>query len=323
MNNKFKAIVLNQSGDRFSREIKTLDKSFFKSGDVLVKVDYSGLNYKDALILKNGGKLVKEYPHIPGIDFSGKVIESDTSDFKSGDDVVLTGCRVGEIYPGGYSQLVKVKSELLVKNYFLKADVITTISFKVKKDISKLYNKKIHVIYNPIKDVYFDENIKKNNIFFYVGRASDPVKRFNLVRESLLKIKDGVKNTKICGSQNPNFGDYLGIIKDQELNKLYNASKYVLLPSSAEGIGLPMIEGMICGAIPITCSDNLTAREFSPPDFICEPYPQSIVNKIEELNKEYEAKRKIALEFGKKYKIQFDKKNIAKNIINIFNLAKK
>ena len=115
MNNKFKAIVLNQSGDRFSREIKTLDKSFFKNGDVLVKVDYSGLNYKDALILKNGGKLVKEYPHIPGIDFSGKVIESDTSDFKSGDDVVLTGCRVGEIYPGGYSQLVKVKSELLVK----------------------------------------------------------------------------------------------------------------------------------------------------------------------------------------------------------------
>ena len=115
MNNKFKAIVLNQSGDRFSREIKTLDKSFFKSGDVLVKVDYSGLNYKDALILKNGGKLVKEYPHIPGIDFSGKVIESDTPDFKSGDDVVLTGCRVGEIYPGGYSQLVKVKSELLIK----------------------------------------------------------------------------------------------------------------------------------------------------------------------------------------------------------------
>jgi len=218
---------------------------------------------------------------------------------------------------------IQKQTELLVKNYFLKADVITAISFKVKKDISKLYNKKIHVIYNPIKDVYFDENIKKNNIFFYVGRASDPVKRFNLVRESLLKIKDGVKNTKICGSQNPNFGDYLGIIKDQELNKLYNASKYVLLPSSAEGIGLPMIEGMICGAIPITCSDNLTAREFSPPDFICEPYPQSIVNKIEELNKEYEAKRKIALEFGKKYKIQFDKKNIAKNIINIFNLAKK
>ena len=115
MSDKFKAIVLNQSGSQFSREIKTLDKSFFKDGDVLVKVDYSGLNYKDALILKNGGRLVKDYPHIPGIDFSGQVLESESADFKSGDDVVLTGCRVGEIYPGGYSQLAKVKNELLVK----------------------------------------------------------------------------------------------------------------------------------------------------------------------------------------------------------------
>ncbi len=115
MSDKFRAIVLNQSGDKFSREIKTLDKSFFKSGDVLVKVEYSGLNYKDALILKNGAKLVKEYPHIPGVDFSGQVVESDSSDFKPGDDVVVTGCRIGEIYPGGYSQLVKAKSELLVK----------------------------------------------------------------------------------------------------------------------------------------------------------------------------------------------------------------
>ena len=115
MSDKFKAIVLNQSGEQFSREIKTLYKSFFKTGDVLVKVDYSGLNYKDALILKNGAKLVKEYPHIPGIDFSGRVIESDSKDFEPEDNVVLTGCRVGEIYPGGYSQIVKVKSELLVQ----------------------------------------------------------------------------------------------------------------------------------------------------------------------------------------------------------------
>ena len=214
---------------------------------------------------------------------------------------------------------IQKQTESLVKNYFLKADAITTISFKVKKDIGKFYDKKIHVIYNPIKDVYFDENIKKNNIFFYVGRASDPVKRFNLVRESLLKIKDGEKNIKICGSQNPNFGDYLGIVKDQDLNELYNSSKYILLPSVAEGIGLPMIEGMICGAIPITCSDNLTAKEFSPADFICKPDAQSIVNKIEELNKDYDYKRKLALKFGEKYKIQFDKRTIAKNIIEIFN----
>ncbi|MDC0052005.1 acryloyl-CoA reductase [bacterium] len=115
MSDKFKAIVLNQSGDQFSREIKTLDRSFFKSGDVIVKIEYSDLNYKDALILKNGARLVKDFPHIPGIDFSGKVLESESPNFNSGDDVVVTGCRVGEIYPGGYSQVVKIKSEFLVK----------------------------------------------------------------------------------------------------------------------------------------------------------------------------------------------------------------
>ena len=93
----------------------------------------------------------------------------------------------------------------------------------------------------------------------------------------------------------------------------------MLLPSKAEGLGLPMIEGMICGTIPITCSDNITAKEFSPPDFICKPNTQSIINKIEELDKDYENKRKLALKFGKKYKIQFDKKTIANNIISIFN----
>ena len=79
-----------------------------------------------------------------------------------------------------------------------------------------------------------------------------------------------------------------------------------------------MIEAMICGAIPITCSDNLTAKEFAPKDFICEPNVQSIVDKIMELNKEYEVKRNLALEFGKKYKIQFNKNKIAENILNIF-----
>ena len=211
------------------------------------------------------------------------------------------------------------QTKLLVEQFLTKADAVTVISFKVKKDLAKFLNKKIEVIYNPIKDVFHDKSIKKNNTFLYVGRANDPIKRIDLVKESFLKIKNSVKEIKICGSENPGFGNYLGVISDIELNKLYNSSKFVLLPSKAEGIGLPMIEGMICGAIPITCSDNLTAKEFSPPEFICEPNAQSIVNKIEGLDKEYENKRKIALKMGEKYKIQFDKKNIAKNIIKIFN----
>ena len=115
MSNQFKALILNQDGESFSREIKSIDKNYLKHGDVTVKVEYSGLNYKDALILKNGARLVKEFPHIPGIDFSGVVEESDHKDFKSGDEVILTGWRVGEIYFGGYSQYAKVNGDFLVK----------------------------------------------------------------------------------------------------------------------------------------------------------------------------------------------------------------
>ena len=214
---------------------------------------------------------------------------------------------------------IQKQTELLVKNFFLKADAVSVISSKVQKDLAKFYDKKIHVIYNPVKDVYFDEKIKKDNMFLYVGRANDPIKRIKLVHNSIIKIPEGLKNIKICGSENPGFGNYVGVVSDKDLNKLYNSSKFVLLPSKAEGIGLPMIEGMICGTIPVTCSDNLTAKEFSPSEFICEPNAQAIVNKIEELNKKYSSKRKLALEYGKKYKNQFNKKNIAINIIDIFN----
>ena len=115
MSDQFKAIVLNQEGENFSREVKSLDKSFLKHGDVTVKVDYSDLNFKDGMILKNGGRLVKEFPHIPGIDFSGIVLESENSKFKEGDEVILTGFRVGEVFFGGYSQVAKVNADFLVK----------------------------------------------------------------------------------------------------------------------------------------------------------------------------------------------------------------
>ena len=113
MSDNFKALVVKQEGENFTREVKSIDKSFLKHGDVLVKIDYSDLNYKDALILNNGAKLVKEFPHIPGIDFSGTVLESDNSKFAKGDEVILTGWRVGEIYFGGYSQFAKVNGDYI------------------------------------------------------------------------------------------------------------------------------------------------------------------------------------------------------------------
>ena len=212
---------------------------------------------------------------------------------------------------------IQQQTKLLVNQFLNQADFVSVISLKVKKDLSQFFNKKIHIIYNPIKDVYYDEKILKNNMFLFVGRANDPIKRFDLVRDTLIKIKDGVKKIKVCGAENPNFGNYLGYVSDEELNNLYNSTQFVLLPSKAEGIGLPMIESMICGALPITCSDNETAKEFLPRDFICAPDPKSILEHIKKLENEYANKRNLAFEFGKRYKEKFNKSSIAKNILNI------
>ncbi|MDC3074382.1 oxidoreductase [Candidatus Pelagibacter sp.] len=122
MSDQFKALIVNQEGENFTREVKSIDKSFLKHGDVTIQVDYSDLNFKDGMILKNGGRLVKEFPHIPGIDFAGKVLESENPKFKEGDEVILTGFRVGEIFYGGYSQIAKVNADFLVK----KPDNLTT-----------------------------------------------------------------------------------------------------------------------------------------------------------------------------------------------------
>jgi acrylyl-CoA reductase (NADPH) len=115
MQNKFKALVINNLNESFTRNIQELEASALKDGNVLVKVDYSSLNYKDALILNNGGKIVRNFPFVPGIDFSGNVVESEDAKFKAGERVILTGFRVGEAFFGGFSQYAKVNSNFLIK----------------------------------------------------------------------------------------------------------------------------------------------------------------------------------------------------------------
>ena len=115
MSQKFKAVVIDNQNENFTREIREIDTSHLKDGNVLVKVDYSSLNYKDALILNNGGKIVRKFPFVPGIDFSGSVVESEDDKFKKDDKVILTGFRVGEAFFGGFAQYAKVDSNFLIK----------------------------------------------------------------------------------------------------------------------------------------------------------------------------------------------------------------
>ena len=115
MSDKFKAVVIDNQNEKFTREVKEIGFSDLTNGNVLVKVNYSSLNYKDAMILKDGGRIVRKFPFVPGIDFSGTVVESEDIKFKKNDNVILTGFRVGEAFFGGFSQYAKVDSNFLIK----------------------------------------------------------------------------------------------------------------------------------------------------------------------------------------------------------------
>ena len=114
MTGGFRALVLEEAEKGVSASIQQLTDDQLPDGDVTVAISHSTLNYKDGMILKGIGRLVRNYPHVPGIDFAGVVESSESNSYQPGDKVVLTGWRVGEAHWGGYAQKACVKSEWLV-----------------------------------------------------------------------------------------------------------------------------------------------------------------------------------------------------------------
>lgn len=110
----FTALVVDQRDGAVVPSIQTVTRSQLPEGEVLVRVAYSSLNYKDGLALSGQGKIIRSYPMVPGIDLVGTVESSATPHFKPGDRVVMTGCGVGETRWGGYAQRARVNAEELV-----------------------------------------------------------------------------------------------------------------------------------------------------------------------------------------------------------------
>lgn len=115
MPDTFKALLLTEQDGQVHAAIESLQRDALPPGDVLVAIEYSGLNYKDGLAVLGKNKVVRSYPMVPGIDFAGTVAESQSPAFAPGDRVVLTGWGVGEQHWGGFAQYARVKSEWLVK----------------------------------------------------------------------------------------------------------------------------------------------------------------------------------------------------------------
>lgn len=111
----FNALVVEKNEDgKTQAAVQQIDIDQLPAGDVTVAVEYSTVNYKDGLCIGPGGGLVRNYPHVPGIDFAGTVEASEDSRYQPGDKVVLTGWRVGEATWGGYAQKARVKADQLV-----------------------------------------------------------------------------------------------------------------------------------------------------------------------------------------------------------------
>jgi acrylyl-CoA reductase (NADPH) len=110
----FDALVLDEKDGKVAASVQALDEASLPPGDVTVDVTHSTLNYKDGLILNGLGRLVRKYPHVPGVDFAGTVAASQSPAYGPGDKVLLTGWRVGELHWGGYAQKARVKAEWLV-----------------------------------------------------------------------------------------------------------------------------------------------------------------------------------------------------------------
>jgi acrylyl-CoA reductase (NADPH) len=110
----FKALVLNRQEDRVTAAVEEVDEARLPEGDVTVAVEHSTLNYKDGLIILDKAPLVRSFPHVPGIDFAGRVVESAHPDWRPGDAVVLTGWGVGERQWGGHAERARVKGDWLV-----------------------------------------------------------------------------------------------------------------------------------------------------------------------------------------------------------------
>ena len=108
------AILINKDDSGYSAQISQIEEQQLPTGDVLIQVDYSTLNYKDSLAITGASPVVRKFPMVPGIDLAGTVEHSDHADFKVGDQVVLNGFGAGEGHWGGLAQKARVKGDWLV-----------------------------------------------------------------------------------------------------------------------------------------------------------------------------------------------------------------
>ena len=110
----FKAFLATQNDGKFEASFQDVDRASLPSGEVLVRVAYSSLNYKDGLAVTGKPGVIRKFPMVPGVDFAGVVEESSSDQFTAGDEVVVTGCGTSETMWGGFAELARLNAEFIV-----------------------------------------------------------------------------------------------------------------------------------------------------------------------------------------------------------------
>jgi hypothetical protein len=194
------------------------------------------------------------------------------------------------------------------------SDVITCICHEAQRQIKDWLNLDSEVIFCPMRPI-LDLGLDRDINFSYVGRANDPNRRFDIVVKTVL-IYSGDQNIIVAGTENPQFGQYLGPITDHSLNILYNRTKFFLLPSAFKSVGLCAIEAVVGGAIPIVASDDPSSVEFWE-QIMLPPDPSEIVAKLKDekwVNMAQEWVRSKQLLYSHK----FHPISVAQNILNLY-----
>lgn len=221
--------------------------------------------------------------------------------------------------------------QLSLNFYF--ADAITTISETVKEQMLSAFphtqKAGISVVYQPIKSVK-PLKLEKNGKMAVFGRQLDKNKNFPLAMNAAIIANMDID---VIGPEDPTTFSlkhdknykrcyYKGLVSDKQLNIEYNEASVVLMCSGIEGIGLSMIESL-CVKTPVVCVSTMsTSKEFAPPEFICEPNPFAIADKIKYVTSGDEKISKILDEYSERYLKIFSPESVANNIVSVYEKIK-
>lgn len=209
--------------------------------------------------------------------------------------------------------------EAMVREQLLSADAALTISDTSRKQILKRTGVDCKVIYYPAKNIY-PLNIPKTIPYGWVGRASGQ-KRVNLVWPVLQELGCSPHNFAIVGPEFLNSGvcQQYGLLTEENLNVFYNSCNYIFNFSSWEGIGLSCIEAILAGTMLVCTKDNDCVREFGLEAFAADPNPNSIADKINDIDKNRDFYNLEIQKLQPKFKEMFSVEGYCKRIIDIYN----